>query len=122
MDKLARNKATVTAFYEQMFNACDPVGAVKNYVGNEYVQHTPHVETGKQGVIVYFARMAREHPGIRVTIHKTFAEGDHVILHCQQYRPPGLRLCGHRYFSSRYGGENRGALGRFTGNASVQRS
>ncbi len=94
MDKLARNKATVTAFYEQMFNACDPVGAVKNYVGNEYVQHNPHVETGKHGFIAYFARMAREHPGKRVTIHKTFAEGDHVVLHCQQYWPTGCDYAG----------------------------
>jgi predicted SnoaL-like aldol condensation-catalyzing enzyme len=43
-----RNKANVIAFYELMFNACLPTEAVERFVGDEYIQHNPHVATGKE--------------------------------------------------------------------------
>ncbi|MGF7146452.1 putative SnoaL-like aldol condensation-catalyzing enzyme [Sphingomonas zeicaulis] len=87
MTDLARNKATVIAFYDLMFNQCRPREAIALYAGADYIQHNPHVETGKAGFIAYFARMAREWPGKRVEIRRAFADGDHVILHCLQHWP-----------------------------------
>ncbi|QBF33970.1 nuclear transport factor 2 family protein [Thalassococcus sp. S3] len=94
MADLATNKRNVIAFYELMFNACEPRKAIDTYAGDEYIQHNPHVRTGKDGFIDYFEKMAAEYPGKRVEVKRAFAEGDHVILHCHQIWPEGLEYAG----------------------------
>jgi predicted SnoaL-like aldol condensation-catalyzing enzyme len=82
-----QNKSIAKAFYDLMFNQCNPRQAIEKYVGASYAQHNPDVPDGKQAFIDYFERMAAEFPNKKVTFRRAIAEGYYVVLHCHQEWP-----------------------------------
>ena len=94
MSDPVQNKANAQAFYDLMFNQGKPREAIDQFAGAEYIQHNPEVADGKDAFIEYFERMTAEYPGKRVHFKRAFADGDHVVLHCQQEWPSGQDYAG----------------------------
>ncbi len=87
MADLETNKASAMALYDLMFNQNKPRETAEAYLGDEYIQHNPHVGDGKEAFIAYFERMAAEYPGKKVHFKRAIAEGNMVVLHCHQEWP-----------------------------------
>ncbi len=81
------NKKNALAFYDLMFNKCDPRAAIDQFAGDDYTQHNPHVADGKEAFIAYFERMATEYPGKLTHFKRAIAENNMVVLHCHQIWP-----------------------------------
>ncbi len=97
-DKLKQNKKNAIAFYDLMFNQCQPKEAMAKYVGDVYIQHNPHVGDGKSAFIDYFTKMATDYPDKRVHIKRVMADDHFVVLHCHQVWPGDHEYAGMDIF------------------------
>ncbi len=77
------NKKAAIAFYRTAYEG-NPRLAVEQYVGDEYIQHNPLVENGKEAFIAYFEKMQNEYPEKSIEFVRTAAEGDLVAVHTHQ--------------------------------------
>ena len=83
---LEQNKQNAIAFYRMAFLG-EPARAAQLYLGDEYIQHNPHVANGLQGLIDYFTLKQKEHPHKSIEFVRCIAEGDLVALHTHQTWP-----------------------------------
>ena len=65
----------------------NPLGAIEQFIGMEYIQHNPDVKDGTKGFTAYFARMQEEYPKKSIDFVRCIAEGDLVALHTHQTWP-----------------------------------
>ena len=83
---LKANKDNAVAFYKMAYLG-EPEQAISLYVGQDYIQHNPVVEDGKQGFIRYFTEMSRDYPNKKIKFLRVIAEGELVALHTHQTWP-----------------------------------
>ena len=86
INNLEANKEHAVAFYKMAYLG-QPEQAISLYVGQEYIQHNPAVEDGKQGFIRYFKEMSQDYPNKQIRFLRVIAEGDLVALHTHQTWP-----------------------------------
>ena len=86
--RLEKNKQNAIAFYNMAYQG-EPRQAVQQYVGDEYIQHNPLLGDGKEPLITYFERMAKEYPNKSIRFVRVIAQGDLVALHTHQTWPDG---------------------------------
>jgi predicted SnoaL-like aldol condensation-catalyzing enzyme len=86
---LSANKTLVRDFYDLAFNQHKPKEAALKYLSEEYVQHNPHVGTGRQAFIDAFA--GEKDDTSKAEFKRTLAEDDLVMLHSFKTEKPGDR-------------------------------
>src|SRR6266403_5538493 len=72
-----KNKALVLEAFDTLFNKRD-YEAAKRYWSPNYIQHSAHIEPGRDGL---FNLVRRAPPTLKYEPGLIVAEGDHVIVH-----------------------------------------
>lgn len=85
-----RNKLLVAGFYAKVCNARD-LGAIKEFVAEDYIQHNPHIANGRAQLEVFLAPLLKSLPESRTTVVRLMADGDLVMAHVLFQRNPNDR-------------------------------
>ncbi len=76
-----KNKKIVVDFYEGVFLKHQVQDYADRYIGNQYIQHNPHVPDGKAPFVEHFTQYFKENPQAKNSIVRAIAQGDLVVLH-----------------------------------------
>lgn len=87
-----KNKKVIRKFYEEFFNL-HQVETADLYVREDYIQHNPGVEQGREGLKRAFAEKFKEHPEFRLNIQMLIAEGDMVAVYLKNVGEDGSTKC-----------------------------
>lgn len=86
----AANLAHVLAMYQAVLIALDS-SRVDQFIAQHYVQHSSLAEPGLDALKRWLDDRRADSPEAQQTIHRAFADGDHVIVHVHVRRWPGDR-------------------------------
>jgi predicted SnoaL-like aldol condensation-catalyzing enzyme len=82
------NHDHVIAMYHDVLMALDSA-RVDDYIAPDYIQHSSLAEPGVQALKDWLDARKVDSPDAVQTIHRSFADGDHVIVHVHVVRWPG---------------------------------
>lgn len=87
-----KNKEVIKKFYQEFFND-HIVESADKYVREDYVQHNPGVEQGREGLKTAFAQKFIEHPEFALDIKILIAEDNMVAVYLKNVDPQGNTRC-----------------------------
>jgi predicted SnoaL-like aldol condensation-catalyzing enzyme len=79
--RAVRNKDNILALYDLMINKKDAEQAVRKFFIPEYRQHNPFVPDGSAELAKFFNKTAKDHPNLRIVLHRIIAVEDYVWAH-----------------------------------------
>jgi predicted SnoaL-like aldol condensation-catalyzing enzyme len=88
------NHNHVIAMYHDVLMALDS-SRVEDYISPDYIQHSSLAEPGVQALKDWLDARKADSPDAVQTIHRSFADGDHVIVHVHVVRwsgDPGIAV------------------------------
>ena len=91
MGRTAQEQANldhVLAMYRDVLMALDS-SRVDDYIRPDYIQHSSLAEPGVAALKAWLDARRADSPDAVQTIHRAFADGDHVIVHVELHRWPG---------------------------------
>ena len=87
-----RNKEVIRRFYQEFFND-HVVKSADQYVREDYIQHNPGVEQGREGLKSAFAQKFIECPEFCLQIQMLIAENDMAAVYLKNIGPEGVTRC-----------------------------
>lgn len=82
------NLDAVLTMYREVLIAMD-AEAVDRHIPPDYIQHSSLAPPGRDALKDFLRKVRAESPDAKQTIHRAFADGDHVIVHLHVERWPG---------------------------------
>ena len=74
-------KQVVSEFVELFYGQTKVREAFTKYVKEDYIQHNPIADDGRNAAIEVLERVRGEFPGTNVQVKRIIAEGDLVVVH-----------------------------------------
>lgn len=86
------NKTVIRKFYEEFFNQ-HRIETADLYVREDYIQHNPGMEQGREGLKHAFEEKFKTHPEFSLKIQMMIAEGDMVAVYLKNIGTDGSTRC-----------------------------
>jgi predicted SnoaL-like aldol condensation-catalyzing enzyme len=83
-----RTLAFVLEMYNTVLVPMD-ADAVDRYIAPDYIQHSRMAAPGREALKDFLRMIRRESPDAKQIIHRTFVDGNHVVVHLHVMRFPG---------------------------------